>query len=296
MDSLSNMRAFLAVVSAGNFTKAAQSLAISPSVISKRINQLEYELGGELFKRTTHFVALTEFGEIALPGIRAVVSKYEVLIESAKTRDVLPEGRLRVKVPTVLMLGVYDKLLWEFKSLYPEIELQVILIDRPVHLENEGFDVAITIGQVPHQNVVQEKLAPYDRIFVATDDYFARHGTPQVPRDLEEHVCLFVEQEGASWAFDSRNTPRVRFRPSISSNSALTLLSAVRAGKGLGLLWTEIARPYVDRGELRECLADSRPLGRWVTIQASRDRISIRRIAAFFEFMISKFAPVSAAE
>lgn len=288
MDTLSNMRAFLAVVSAGNFTKAAQSLSISPSVISKRINQLEYELGGALFKRTTHYVVLTDFGEMALPDIRSVVSKYEVLLETGSKRDALPQGKLRIKVPTVLMLAVYDKLLWEFKELYPEIEMQIVLIDRPIHLDNEGFDVALTIGQLPHQNVVQERLAHYERMFVATDSYYARHGVPKVPRDLENHICLFVEQEGASWAFDSLNTPRVRFRPHISSNSALTLLSAVSAGRGLGLLWKELAQPMVDKGELTQCLADYRSVDRWVNIQASRERINIRRISVFFDFMTSK--------
>lgn len=282
MDTLTNLRTFILVANTSNITQAAQHLGVSPSVVSKRLSQLEHQLRGSLFDRTTHYVRLTEFGQQSINIARGILHRYEDLLSKRGDHDKLT-GTLRIKVPAILLLNGFGQVFWKFRKRHPDVDLQVIMLDRPIDPERDGFDIVISIGPAPNDAMYQEKLFNYERIFVASPEYLAERGTPQTPYDLEQHDCLFVEREGGIWSFASRQQPRVSLGSGVSSSSALPLIEAAIAGLGVALLWRPICIDQIANGQLVNVLSEYPTVDRWVTVATIQERDKVPRVAAMIE-------------
>jgi DNA-binding transcriptional LysR family regulator len=239
MDRLRAYEVFVAVVAKGSFTRAAETLDTSPANVTRYVNELEAHLATRLLNRSSRRLSLTEAGEALVERARGIldeVAETEAIVSSAALS---PRGRLRLNAP--LSFGILHLApLWpRFLARYPEIELDVDLIDRVVDLVGEGYDLAVRISRVGSQALVGRKLAASRNIVCASPDYIARRGAPAVPADLLGHDC--VGYSGAATAdewhlVDEAGRPHVVKVPCIMhSNNGDTVRAAALAG--LGIIW-----------------------------------------------------------
>lgn len=291
MDSIANMRAFLAVMRSGSFSRAANQLGLSPSVVSKRIRQLEAQLASPLLTRTTHEVAPTPFGEESLASIARIIASFDDLLADRDSRRRAVAGTIRIKLPTVLGIIWFSEVLCRFKLAHPKIDLHVVLADRSFNPLEERFDIAITAGSSPYGGVVDVPLHPYPRIIVAAPAYLERHGTPSKPADLTDHQTLVIIQEGPIWTLNTPQGPiRLKLQSNFMSNVGHVLLAAAVSGQGIALLTPRLCASAIARGDLVRILEDFPVLDRGITAQVPATRLALPRIQAMLQFMHHEFA------
>ncbi|HEV7328416.1 MAG TPA: LysR family transcriptional regulator [Bosea sp. (in: a-proteobacteria)] len=188
MDHLGSLRAFVQAADARSFTTAGHQLGVSSSAIGKAISRLEERLGARLFHRSTRTITLTPEGAMFLERCRRIFGEIEAAeLELAHTRGA-PRGKLRVSLPiaNVMMMPA----LTAFMRAYPDIQLDLDLTDRIVEVIDGGFDVVIRAGEVTDSRLMSRLLGEFRLKLVASPDYLARRGVPQVPEDLSRHACL----------------------------------------------------------------------------------------------------------
>jgi len=144
MDTLANMRAFLAVARYGSFSEAARQLHLVPSVAAKRVSQLEHTVGSKLFERSTRKVALTEAGQQFQVRARGLIADLDDTLGGLKRAGDRLEGRILMMVPTTLNTLVLSGALSGFLRAHEHINMELALVDRSVNPAEEGFDLAIS--------------------------------------------------------------------------------------------------------------------------------------------------------
>jgi len=187
MDRLQNIETFVLVAQTQNFTEAARQLRVARSVVTTRIKQLEEYVGAPLFHRSTRVVRLTEFGHAYQRDCTELVARANDIVDQMREARGSPSGTLTVHALTGLVLGHFASLLQEFQETYPDIRLDLNVGDAVVDPVRAGVDCALQIFPALSTELVSKPLFPVRRVFCATPDYLARHGTPKDPRDLHDH-------------------------------------------------------------------------------------------------------------
>ena len=190
IDTLPDTRVFVAVVEHGSFTAAAEALSLSKAVASKYVSRLEHRLSARLLNRTTRRLTLTEAGELLYARASAALAELDAAEAAVLELTGQPRGRLRITAPSHFGEVHLAPLFAEFRRRHPDVQLDVDLDNRLVDLVEEGFDVGLRISSLPNSSMVARTLARIRILTLASPDYLARRGTPQVPDDLREHECL----------------------------------------------------------------------------------------------------------
>jgi len=162
MDIVTNFRTFLEVVQCGSFSAASRKLHVSPSVVTSRIEQLEWNVRSSLFERSTRKLALTDQGRRLLPVAQRIVHDVDDAISSisGNTNDL--EGPLRIKVPTTLTAVFLARVLAGFQQTHPNVSLDVVVIDRNVNPVQEGFDLVVGMLPASYDDVLDVGLCPLE--------------------------------------------------------------------------------------------------------------------------------------
>jgi DNA-binding transcriptional LysR family regulator len=293
MDTILNMKAFVATARGGSFSEAARQLSVAPSVISKRVNQLEWQLRSRLLERTTRRVRLTEIGEQYLPTIRGIINEYEDLVAGSLRAPGELEGHIRVKSPAALTMLHLHKTYTEFQREHPRVTLEIVLIDRSVNPIEEGFDLVLGILPASFESVVEEALLPYPRVICASPAYLAEHGEPQHPRDLANHEAVVFQPAGANWSFQTKRGPvSVPVRAKISSNDIMMVVEAAKDGRGVALLSRLIAKEALREGSLVPILTDFSLPDHWLKAFIPKSRVGLARVQALLTAIRGSFAPI----
>jgi DNA-binding transcriptional LysR family regulator len=293
MDTILNMKAFVATARGGSFSEAARQLSVAPSVISKRVNQLEWQLRSRLLERTTRRVRLTDIGEQYLPTIRGIISEYDDLVAGSLRAPGELEGHIRVKSPAALTTLHLHKVYTEFQRKHPRVTLEIVLIDRSVNPIEEGFDLVLGILPASYDSVVEEALLPYPRVVCASPAYIAEHGEPLHPRDLANHEAVVFQPAGANWSFQTKRGPvSVQMRSKISSNDILMVVEAAKDGRGVALLSRLIAKQALRDGALVPILTDFPLPDHWLKAFIPKSRVGLARVQALLAALREAFAPV----
>lgn len=260
MDKLSAMKAFVRVVEAGTFTKAADSLDVPKAQVTRQVQALEAELKTLLLNRTTRRVSVTTEGAAYYDRAVRVLDDIEELESSLSHAKVNPRGKLRIDMPSAVANYVLMPALEAFCARYPDIQLDVGVSDRPVDLIAENVDCVIRAGQVTDPSLVARRIAEVQRIVVASPAYLKRFGVPQHPSDLEDerHRVLSYFAFGgdrATYALQ-RGDERYEAHPkvSIAVNDASTMLAGALAGLGIARTTCFVAGPHVASGQLQVLL------------------------------------------
>ncbi|WP_323696986.1 LysR family transcriptional regulator [Thiorhodovibrio litoralis] len=260
MESLSDIAVFVQVVQCGSFTAAADKLVMSKSVVSKYVTRLEDRLGARLLNRTTRRLSLTEVGQALFERSRRALLEIEEAEAEVSRLQGEPRGALRLNCP--MSFGVLHVAPWlpEFQVRYPEVSLDLVLDDRRVNLVEEGFDLAIRIGELPDSSLVVRRLGPCRHVVCATPEYLARHGVPQTPQQLTKHLALTYRYQDSpnEWRFIAPDGELLQI-PMVSRlqmNNSLALRQAVLRGAGIILTPTFMVGADLRKGRLKAVLPE----------------------------------------
>jgi DNA-binding transcriptional LysR family regulator len=175
MDRAEAISVFVEVADRRSFVAAARRLKRSPTAVTRAISNLEARLGVRLFNRTTRAVSLTEAGDRFLAGARRVLADLEEIERAAAGEGRAPRGELRLTAPILFGRLHVLPIVTEFLTHFPEVSAALGLLDRPVDLVEEGFDIAVRIGTLTESSAVATRVGAVRRIVVASPDYLTRH-------------------------------------------------------------------------------------------------------------------------
>lgn len=289
---------FAKVAETGSFVGAAAELDISAATVSKALQRLEVRIGERLIHRTSRRFALTETGRVLAVRAARILAESEAAEAEAQDKSATPRGRVRLAAPMSFGLRHIAPALPALLAAYPEVSVDLQLDDRIVDLVAQGIDIAVRIAELPDSSLVARRLCPVRRWVVGAPAYFARHGTPQRPRDLERHACLGYSYlaTGERWHFTNAEgvEEAVRVRGPLSATNAEALEDALLAGIGIALQPDFLAWEALSAGRLVAALNGwVSPAGALhVLMPPGRPRAS--RVAVLQDFLISRFAAGSA--
>lgn len=253
---------FAHVIDAGSFTRASELTGLPKSTLSRRLSELEDDLGERLMQRSTRRLVLTDFGESILEYARRLSDETEAASALAQHRQVTPHGTLRVSLPPEFHELSIVQIVTEFSRQYPNVRLELDLSSRRVDLVAERFDVALRAAtQLPDDSaLVARRLTTLNNGLFANPEYLKRNGVPQSPNELTEHTGLVLVTSGGDqqqWKL-SRGTERWEGVPlNILSANSLGLQQEL-AAQGLGIvgLSDRYAQAMVDQGKLVRVLPE----------------------------------------
>lgn len=246
------MQSFVQVVDAGSFTVAAERLQVSKSLLSKKVSQLERNLGTQLLVRTTRHIRPTDAGQTLFLKCERLFNDLEEAEQAAANLDVEPIGHLRVACTDVLGEQYVARAAAEVCNLYPQLKIDVHVTMRTVDLVAEGYDIAIRYGDLPDSSLKARKVYQLPHVVCASPAYFSRCGIPDTIESLSQHNCLVATFEPcAIWRFKVEGKD-VTLQPKgcWQSNSGSALVSAAVEGMGICRLPELYVRPYIETGRL----------------------------------------------
>ena len=257
MDRFQEMRVFVAVVEAGSFIGAADALAVSTAAVSRQVSSLEERLGVRLLHRTTRRLSLSEEGEIFFQRARELLSELDEAEAEITARSGQASGQLRVNAPVSFGILCLAPLWGDFVAAHPDLTLDLTLSDRRVDLVEEGFDLAVRIGQLADSSLISRRLADVRLRLCCAPDYLRIHEEPEHPAQLSEHTVwayrYFVA--GDDWPFrgpDGATT--VRIKPAVRTNNGDTCVAGALAGHGIVLQPDFLVASHLRSGRLIELL------------------------------------------
>ena len=287
------MAVFARVVEAGSFSRAADALGMSKSAVSKQIARLEDRLGARLLNRTTRQLSLTEAGTAFYSGCQQLVSDAESAEAAVTHLAQAPRGTLHVNAPMTFGQQHVAPALPAFMAQHPDLAVDLQLNDRTVDLVDEGFDVAIRIGQLADSSLIAKRLAPLRGRLVASPEYLDHHGRPAHPSDLKHHTCLIYSYfaAGRSWPFRGPDGPiRVPVDGRLEANNGDVLLTAARGGMGIAQLPTFICGDDLRAGRLESVLdAWLDPSDGAVHAVYPASRTVLPKVRVFIDFLAARF-------
>ena len=286
MDTTTHIRTFVWVVRYGGFSEAARQLGVVPSVVAKRVAQLEQQLNTRLFERTTRKVSLTEAGEKLHARAAGVVAEFEDLMQAVRRDDGKPEGHLRVMAPTTLTMQELGGLFCAFMQAHPRISLELALFDRSTSPAEAGYDLTISGRAASYEGVVDVPLGPVQPMLCATPAYLKAHGMPAHPRDLGDHACLVFSATGTNWTFhSSKGALSVDVTARLLADDNHTLLLATLKGLGIALLPSYIAKADIEAGRLQVLLPKFAPQENWFKAYVPKRKMGVARVKALLEYL-----------
>lgn len=260
MNTISDLEFFIRLVRQGSLTALARELGVTPPAVSSRLAALERRLGVRLLNRTTRSIAVTHEGQIYLSTgstLLEQIQEMEALLSSS--RDV-PLGMLKVNATFGFGRRHIVPALSQFRRLYPAVDIQLDLTDRPMNLTDAAFDVGIRFGDLPDTRLIARKVAVNRRIVCAAPAYLARAGIPALPADLRHHTCLVIRESDAAyhtWHFSKENRHEaVKVDGALSCNDGEATLYWALDGHGILQRSQWDVQPLIEQGRLVEVLAD----------------------------------------
>jgi DNA-binding transcriptional LysR family regulator len=289
MDPLRSMAVFACVIDNGSLSGAGRALGLSPAAIGNHVRALEEWLGARLLNRTTRRIALTEVGEIFLERVRRILEETEQAKETAAALHAAPRGVLRVSAPASFGVRVLAPMIADYLIAHPQMTLHVSLNDRFVDLLEEGFDVAIRIGDIPASNLVARRLGSAPFVLCAAPDYLERHGEPRELEDLSGHDCLeyTLRLPRGRWRFTAPDGKAVSVDVSGRLQATNGELLRVAALKGLGLTLAPsfIVESDLGAGTLIPVLTTFRPPAPAIHAVHASGRNATAKLRSFVEHL-----------
>ncbi|KZK82841.1 HTH-type transcriptional regulator DmlR [Pseudovibrio sp. Ad13] len=262
MQDLNAIAIFAEVAKAGSFSGAAKVLRLPLSTVSRKVADLEAQIGAKLLERTTRRMRLTEIGDqfyqACLPGLEAFKAADRVVEQSQSV--VL--GDLKVTVPPNLAEALFIPVIGQFRLQYPQVRIHMIVSERNLDFIEDDVDLSFRVGPKPDSGLTLTKLAAYRHVLVASPSYIAEQGTPQRPEDLMQHALIgfgFWQKPEISWQLSRKSEERtIRFAPDIAINDYSALQSAIKSGLGIGELPSILCQDALKKRSLVEVLPEWR--------------------------------------
>lgn len=263
MEDLTGMAIFARVVQSNSFTAAAKQTGLSPSAVSKHISQLERRLNSQLLRRSTRQLSLTEAGCTFYAYCARILLEAEAAEVAVAQLLAGPQGLVRLATPAAFSVSYLTPTLPRLLARYPELEIDLVVTDRPVEAVTAGLDLAIQIGDpATGSSLRARRLLDVEELVCASPEYLSVHPPPRTPEQLEVHTCLGLggDKPTSKWYFFGPGNAKlaVPVTARLLTNDLLTLREAALAGAGVALLPSYAIAADVKAGRLCTLLADYR--------------------------------------
>lgn len=293
MDKFADIEAYTAVVEAGTFSAAGERLGVAKSVVSRRISQLERRLGSRLLHRTTRRLTLTDAGRNFYQRAVQILADLDDAEQSVAEETQELRGSLRLATPLSFGLMHMSDAIADFLKEHPAIELNLDLNDRNINLVEEGFDMAVRIGQLEDSTLVSRRLGTARNITCASQSYLDTHGEPAHPAELQKHIGLQYSNMTykQQWHYETPEGKAIHARPQIRvrANNGESLAAAACAGLGITTGPTFILGSYIKEGSLVTILDDYQRAAAGIHAVYPPGRLIPRRIQAFSDFLAGRY-------
>ena len=253
MQDLNDMLYFAEVVERGGFAAAGRALGIPKSRLSRRVSDLETQLGVRLLQRTTRKLSLTEVGEAYLRHCQAMRESAQAAADTVAQVQTAPRGTIRVSCPVTLAQTVLAELMPQFLASFPEVRVEMQVSNRAVNLVEEGIDVALRVRPSVDDSgsMVVKRLDHTTQILVASPELLIRQGTPKTLDDLAklDSIAMSAPDGRSTWNLIGPGGvhQQVQHTPRYVADDLLTLKYAAVAGTGV--CWMP---DYMCQEEMRE--------------------------------------------
>jgi DNA-binding transcriptional LysR family regulator len=264
MDRLEAMSLLVAAAEAGSLSAAGRKLGVPLPTVSRKISELEAHLNTRLLIRSTRRLVLTEAGAAYVAASKRILEEVGEAERAASGAYAAPKGDLVVTAPVVFGRLHVLPVIVDFLARWPEINVQLILADRNLHLIDDHIDMAVRIGALAESALTATKVGSVRRVVCGSPAYFAAHGTPKRPEDLSalSAVTFGPLSFSEDWLFPdpkSMREFRVPIRSRLSVNTAEAAIDAAAAGVGVTrVLSYQVAQAVAD-GRIEIVLADREP-------------------------------------
>ncbi len=297
LDRLTGMQVFASAAVLGSLSAAARALGMSQTMATKHVAALEARLGVKLLHRTTRKLTLTEAGRTYLDSVERILGEVNDADAEAAAGAVEVRGTLRLNAPVSFGVREIAPLIPEFLRNHPGMTIDLGLNDRRVDLIEEGWDLAIRIGDMEDLSLVARKLAPCRTIVCAAPTYLEEKGTPGTVSELALHNCLgytLSRSVGVGrWQFGDEKKISVTVSGSLKANNGDALVAAAIAGQGIVCQPTFLVAREIAAGLLVPIRLDHNPAPLdGVFAVYPPDRRPPPKVRTFIDYLAERFRPV----
>ena len=304
MDRIDAMQVFVTALDEGSLAAAGRRLGRSPAAVTRAIHFLEDHLGTRLLHRTTRAITLTEAGDRYAATCRRVLADLAEADLHAAGDRAAPRGILTLTAPVVSGTRILRPILDAYLDQHVSVQARLILLDRPVHLVDEGIDIALRIAHLPDSSLVAIRVGDVRRVVCAAPAYLARKPAPRTLDDLAGHDCVSFAQggEGEIWNFppaaDGKPARAVRVRPRLTVNTIEGAIGSALDGHGVTRVYSYQVEREVRDGRLVLLLEAFEPPKLPVHLIVPEGRLAIAKVRAFVDFatprLRAEFARIAA--
>ncbi len=284
---------FTHVVEAGSFSKVAEEMELSNSVVSKRIARLEQALNAQLLYRSTRKLSLTDAGIVLYQKSRQAKLAIQEAEDAVTGYGDKIRGNIKITMPVVSARFILNDTISKFCASYPDVSVELSAENRCVDIIKEGFDLAIRTAHLEDSSLIARRLIDSQWIICASPKYITEHGTPKHPEDLSDHDCLVYKYEGAGldhWALKrGQEDLQIHVKGTITGNELEALKQAALNGLGVAYLPRVLIHEDLLSGRLISVMDEH--VGKRLGIYAvyPRTRLPDLRIKLLVEFIREAF-------
>jgi DNA-binding transcriptional LysR family regulator len=290
VDKLVAMTTFVRIVDSGSLTAAADALDTSLPTVVRTLAALERHLGISLIKRTTRRLHLTDEGAQYLERCRVILSAVQEAETAVASRSE-PAGRLSVTASALFGRRHVAPVVSDFVRRHPKVTAELLFVDRVVNLIEEGIDVGIRIAHLEDSSMVAIPVGRTRRVVCASEAYLHRHGVPQTPNDVRQHVC--IRHVGLAprneWRFRTgTRTAVVPITSAITCNDIDSAINACIDGLGLGMFLSYMLPSEANRGRLRYVLEKFEPEPTPIHVIYPQAKLLSNKVRMFIDECVGK--------
>lgn len=259
---LNDLYYYVKVVEHGGFSQAGLALGIPKSKLSRRIADLEQKLNVSLIHRSTRQFHVTEIGQMFYQQCKNVVDEAELAEELICSVQTQPKGTIKLSCPVALLQVYMQDFLVDFMLKYPEIDIQILAVNRPVDVISEGLDLALRVRPLPldDSGLMMKVLGYSQRLLVASPLLFKDRPLLHTPEQLVDYPMLANSEHSQRYTLTLKNSDELsftqHFTPRLITTDILTLYKAALSGLGIARLPLEVVEKELKTGELIEVLPE----------------------------------------
>lgn len=289
---LEGFEAFMQVVDSGSFSAAARLMNVSKAYVSQQVSKLEERLGARLLQRSTRKLSLTEAGERFYEQTKHILADLDEAEAEVATLQANPKGQLKICAPHLFGRLFIVPAISSMRKKYPDLNIELDFSSRKIDLIEEGFDLAIEVGQRSSTNHYARKLCSTRFLLCASPQYIEQNGMPEDPSDLQDHQGLVFVEKGQTrpWRLQSE-TEKVEVKPPCNwrGNDGYGLLQAALEGIGIAYLPDYYVKQHFEEGSLIEIMPEWTLLERDVSIVYQQKRYISSKVSLAIEVLQNYF-------
>lgn len=254
---LATLQAFVTVVQAGSFTRAADLMETQKARLSRVVSQLERELSVRLLERSTRSLSLTEAGREFFERAHAILASVDDARQAMQRIRGEPQGTLRLTCGVEFGLIAVSAWIADYLAAFPEVQVEADYSNRVVDIVHEGYDLAIRVGPLSDSSLAARRLGQLDYGLYASAAYLRRHAAPDDPKALAAHPLVVyggAAPQGQWLLMRGGETMRLKLQPRLRVNTSMAAREAILHGLGIGLLPRRVAEPAVGSARLERVL------------------------------------------